>query len=204
MRFFWEKGNPVYVAVATSGASGVEDSFCSPPTTEQRASVRFFGLPETHLSFLRLEEDKAGHPVESQENLDRVRQLLLDERPALVFLPHGHDSNAGHRHVHALLRQVAQESGFPLVAFLNRDPKTIEMRYDVYLEYGQEEAAWKGRLLRFHRSQQQRNLNRRGYGFDERILNMDRQSAKALLAGAPYAEVFELEVFGSPALFRDL
>jgi LmbE family N-acetylglucosaminyl deacetylase len=205
MRLLWEKGHPVHVVVATSGASGVEDSFCSPPTAEakarlredeQRASCRFFGLPASHLAFLRLQEDESGHPVKSPANVDKVRQHLLDKEPALVFLPHGHDSNAGHRRVHAMLRQVAQAVHFPLTAFLNRDPKTIRMRCDVYLEYGKDEAAWKGQLLRFHRSQQQRNLNHRGYGFDERILNMDRQSARALSVGAPYAEVFELELFG--------
>ena len=37
MRFFWDKGQSVHVAVATSGASGVEDSFCSPPTAEAGA-----------------------------------------------------------------------------------------------------------------------------------------------------------------------
>jgi len=38
------------------------------------------------------------------------------------------------------------------------------MRCDAYLEYGEESAEWKGELLRFHRSQHQRNLNQRGHG----------------------------------------
>jgi hypothetical protein len=50
----------------------------------------------------------------------------------------------------------------------------------------------------------QRNLNRRGYGFDERILRMDRQCAKAFSVGAPYAEVFGLELFGARPPLRDL
>lgn len=214
MRFLWENGNPVYVAVATSGASGVEDAFCSPPTAEakasvreqeQRASIRFFGLPESHLIFLRLEEDGAGHPVESQANIDLVRRQLVDKRPAAVFLPHGHDSNEGHRRVYAMLRQAATAVGYPLAAFLNRDPKTIQMRYDVCFAYGKEEASWKGQLLRCHQSQQQRNLNQRGRGFDERILGMDRESAELCAASAPHAEVFEIEFFGVPApVARDL
>jgi LmbE family N-acetylglucosaminyl deacetylase len=206
MRFLRENGNPLYVAVAASGASGVEDTFCSPPTAEvktelreqeQRASCRFFGLPEAHLAFLRLEEDEAGHPLENEANTDRVRQHFLSRRPAVVFLPHGHDTNPGHRRVYAMFRQVAREAGYPLVAFLNRDPKTIRMRCDVYLGFGEEEAAWKGELLRFHRSQHQRNLNQRGHGMDERILRVDRQSAEACSVDAPYAEVFELEFFGA-------
>jgi LmbE family N-acetylglucosaminyl deacetylase len=205
MRFLWENGNPVYVVVATSGASGVEDAFCSPQTAEakarvreqeQRASIRFFGLPESHLAFLRLEEDGAGHPVESQANIDLVRRQLVDKRPAVVFLPHGHDSNEGHRRVYAMLRQAATEVGYPLAAFLNRDPKTIQMRYDACLEYGKEKASWKGQLLRCHQSQQQRNLNQRGRGFDERILRMDQESAELCALSAPYAEVFEIEFFG--------
>ena len=212
MRFLWENGNRLYVAVASSGWSGVEDTFCSPPTVrvkseireqEQRASCRFFGLPAAHLAFLRLEEDEAGHPLENEANTDRVRWHFLSRRPALVFLPHGHDTNLGHQRVYAMFRQVAREAEYPLAAFLNRDPKTIRMRCDVYLGFGEEEAAWKGELLRFHRSQHQRNLNQRGYGMDERILRVDRQSAEACSAGVPYAEVFELEFFGASEL-RDI
>jgi len=98
---------------------------------------------------------------------------------------------------------VALEAGYPLVAFLNRDPKTIQMRCDVYLGFGETAAAWKAELLRFHRSQHQRNLNQRGYGFDERILGVNRHSAEACSLEARYAEVFELEFFGASG-FEDL
>jgi LmbE family N-acetylglucosaminyl deacetylase len=209
MRFFRERGNPLHVAVATSGWSGVEDTFCSPPTPqvkaglreqEQRASCQLFGLSETHLAFLRLQEDGTGQPAENEANLDRAREVVLSTRPRLVFLPHGSDTNLGHQRVYAMLRRVAGEVGYPLAAFLNRDPKTIHMRADVYLGFDEEAAAWKGELLRCHRSQHRRNLNQRGYGFDERILRVNRESAELCSAGAPYAEVFELELFGA----RDL
>ena len=39
-RFLMENGNPLHVAVATPGASGVEDGFCSPPTAEVKAKIR--------------------------------------------------------------------------------------------------------------------------------------------------------------------
>jgi hypothetical protein len=71
------------------------------------------------------------------------------------------------------------------------------------LGYGPEEAAWKGELLRFHRSQHQRNLNHRGHGFDDRILRMDRQSAEACSLDVPYAEAFELEFYGAKG-FSDI
>ena len=205
-RFLLENGNPLDALVVTSGASGVEDSYVSPPTAErksqireqeQRASCRFLGVPETNLMFLRLEEDETGQPADNEVNTDLVRQQLQSRRPAIVFLPHGHDTNLGHQRVYAMFRQVAQEAGFPLVAFLNRDPKTIQMRCDVYMEFEKTAAAWKAELLRFHQSQHQRNLNQRGYGFDERILRQNRRNAELCCVDAPYAEVFELEIFGA-------
>ena len=79
-------------------------------------------------------------------------------------------------------------------ALLFRDPKTGAMRDDVILTFDEATAAWKGALLRCHRSQQQRNLNTRGHGFDERILRVNRASAAGLGIAEPYAEAFELEI----------
>jgi LmbE family N-acetylglucosaminyl deacetylase len=209
MRFFQVNGNPLYVTVATSGVRGVEDSFCSPPTLkakskireqEQMASCQFFGLPATHLTFIRLEEDNTGQLLENKANVLRVKQHLLKKRPAVVLLPHWHDTNLTHQRVYSMFHKVALGAAYPLAAFLNRDPKTIQMRCDMYLGYTEAAAAWKGELLRFHRSQQQRNLNNRGYGMDERILKVDRHSAEACSTGSPYAEIFEIKLFGATAL----
>jgi LmbE family N-acetylglucosaminyl deacetylase len=211
-RFLLENGNPLYVVVATSGASGVEDLFCSPPTAEakaqlreqeQQASCQFLGLAGTNLIFLRLKEDDTGQPAGEEANIKSVRQQLQTRRPTMVFLPHGHDTNLGHQRVYTMFRQVAWEAGFPLVAFFNRDPKTIQMQCDVYHGYDEIMATWKGELLRFHRSQHQRNLNQRGYGFDDRILRMDQNSAEVCFTGTPYAEVFEIELFGANR-FQDI
>ena len=98
MRFFKENGNPIHVAVATSGASGVEDTFCTPPTPETKKAVR--------------------------EKEQRA-------------------------------------------------------------------------------SCRQRNINHRGYGLDERILMVDRNSAESFPADTPYTEVFELELFGT-GRFEDI
>ena len=209
MRFFRDNGNPLDVAIATSGSRGVEDSFCSPSTSEakrkirekeQRASCQFFGLPETHLAFLRLEEDKAGNLLGNEVNIDRLRQYILSKQPAMVFLPHWNDTNLTHKGVFSMFHRVALETGYPLISFLNRDPKTIKMRCDVYLGYENKKAAWKRKLLRFHLSQHQRNFNQRGYGMDERILKVDRQSAEACSLDMPYAEIFELKIFGARKL----
>ncbi|MGD8520422.1 MAG: PIG-L family deacetylase [Desulfobacterales bacterium] len=209
MRFFQQNGNPIQLAVATTGASGVQDSFCAQPTLqlkseirelEQRDSCRFFGLPDSNLTFLRLEEDKDGRLSKNDVNLHRVNAQLKALSPKMVFLPHWNDSNLTHQRVYDIFKKLAREGGYSLVAFLNRDPKTIEMRNDIYTEFDEKEAAWKAKLLRFHRSQQQRNLDQRGYGMDERILRTDRQSARACSLEMPYAEVFELEFFGGENL----
>lgn len=204
MRFFQNNGNPLYVAVAGTGVNGVEDSFCTLPTRkmkmrireqEQRASCRFFGLPDDQLTFLRLEEDENGHVMSSDVNTERIRQFFWSIRPVIVFMPHGNDPNHGHQRTYAMFRQVALAANYPLAIFLNRDPKTIRMRCDVTMGYGGKAAGWKSKLLRFHRSQHQRNLNQRGQGIDERILNIDRHSAACCPANTPYAEIFEVELF---------
>ena len=205
MRFFRDNGNAIYVAVLSSGAGGVEDGFCSPPTRsakgeirerEQGESCKFFGLPEPHLTFLRLEEDHAGAIIQNDANVKRVRDHFLEIRPDVVFLPHGNDTNIGHQRTYSIFRRIALGAGYSITAFLNRDPKTISMRHDVYTVFEEKDAEWKGRLLRFHESQHQRNLNTRNHGFDERILGMNRKIAQENLQMNVYAEAFELEFFG--------
>lgn len=205
LRVFRDNGNPIHVSVLSSGASGVEDSFCSPPTLEtkttvrekeQRRSCRFFGLGDSHLDFLRLSEDQDGHILEDHENCEQIRLCVSRIRPAIVLLPHGNDTNADHRRTCAMFMRVASEAEGSLAVFLNKDPKTIRMRYDLYTAFGPEEAEWKATLLRFHKSQHQRNLNTRGIGFDERILEVNRRIARECLAESEFAEAFECVFFG--------
>lgn len=205
LRMLRDNGNPIHVVVVCASANGVQDEFCSPPTAEVKAAIRgreqedscrFFGLPPSHLTFLRLEEDGDGHVAETEANLERLTQCVLDRRPNLVFLPHGNDTNLGHQRTYAMFRRIASEAGCPIAAFLNRDPKTIDMRHDAYTAFGDEEAEWKAKLLCLHRSQHQRNLSTRGHGFDERILRVDRENAGKYLETDGYAEVFEIEFFG--------
>lgn len=221
LRQLHESGHSIHLAVATSGAGGVDDADCTAPAAgakaalregEQRASCRFFGLPEEKLKFLRLFMDERGHPVVGDVNVGAVRALLAEVRPAAVFLPHGHDTSVGHQRVYALLRAAAplavkslaaadgaEQGGLaslPCMAFLNRDPKTIAMRYDVVTPFGEDLAAWKATLLRCHQTQHLRNLRRRGHGLDERILAVNRDSAVTCGVAEPYAEVFEVEMLG--------
>lgn len=205
MRLLQRNGNRIALAVLASGWSGVEDSFCHAPSPEEKArvreveqleSLRFFGLPPEKAIFLRLAEDETGRLADSRENAAVLRRFLLEQAPDLVFLPHGNDTNLDHRLTWSMSRREAADLDLGATAFLIRDPKTVAMRVDAYASFGEEEAAWKARLLRFHRSQHDRNLNTRQKGFDDRILEVNRQTAAELGIPEPYAEVFELESWG--------
>lgn len=193
LRRFQQTGWRLHVAVLTGGAAGVEGP--EPPAAkaarreaEQRDSARRFGLPDEQLEFLRLAEDDGGELADLPANETALRHLLAQHRPDLLVLPHGHDTNAGHRVTFALTRRVA-----PTVpALLTRDPKTIGLRVDACTPFDDTTAAWKAALLRCHASQQERNLRRRGAGFDERILAVNRATARELNLTEPFAEAFEV------------
>jgi LmbE family N-acetylglucosaminyl deacetylase len=199
LRRFQQTGWRLRVAVLTGGAAGVEGP--EPPATkaarretEQRDSARRFGLTDDQLEFLRLAEDDNGELADLPANETALRQLLAQHQPDLLVLPHGHDTNAGHRVTFALTRRVA-----PTVpALLTRDPKTIGLRVDAYTPFDDATAAWKAALLRCHASQQARNLRRRGTGFDERILAVNRVTARELNLTEPFAEAFEFSPTGLP------
>lgn len=203
LKFLSGNGNPLQVIVACTG-SGVEE-FYRPGLTletktllrerEQRNSARFFGLPEDCLTFLRLKNDDGDQPLDDPENLARLEALILQKAPDIIFMPHGNDTNSGHRAMYSMIRKIAVRSRLPIALLLINDPKTISMCPGLHFSFGEKEAAWKAELLRFHDSQHQRNLNMRGYGFDERILKHNRQIARELSLGEPYAEAFELEVY---------
>ncbi|HTJ97357.1 MAG TPA: PIG-L family deacetylase [Rhodocyclaceae bacterium] len=202
LRFFHRQGAEIYLAVLTDGASGVEDGYKDATDNaakarlreaEQKASCKLFGLPSERVSFLRLPADEKGNPRLDEANHTTIRSYLLKHQPQLVWLPHGNDSNVTHQRTYALFRAVALQEKMQLWAVLNQDAKTIAMRHDLYMPFDARDAEWKASLLRLHDSQQQRNLNTRGHGFDERVLAVNQNSATALGLPATYAEVFELE-----------
>jgi LmbE family N-acetylglucosaminyl deacetylase len=205
LRWLHQQGHVLYLAVATGGAGGVEDGFEGARTpqskaalreAEQRASLRFFGLPEARLRFLRLWEGDDADDTPLREHLRRLR-------PDLVFLPHGDDANRTHRRVYETLRAIVEHEGLSLWACLNQDAKTRAMRHDLVMPFDAEAAAWKAELLRHHGSQQARNLASRGHGFDERVLQLNRDAAGALELDAAYAELFELQRFEAGVLRAD-
>lgn len=205
LRRLHAQGMRLHLAVCTTGASGVEDGYAGAQTDEakgalrereQAASCAFFGLPAAQLEFLRLSSDESGNPRLDAANHATVQDLLLRHQPHCVFLPHGKDSNVTHQRTYALIETVTQEMRYPLWAWLNQDAKTLAMQQDLYTPFDDQAAEWKAELLRFHASQHQRNLNTRGHGFDARVLRINRQSATAVQAALPYAEVFELQRLG--------
>jgi LmbE family N-acetylglucosaminyl deacetylase len=202
MRTFHSNGNEIYLAVITTGVSGVENGYAEKigktdkvaiREDEQKASIQFFGLPLERLTFLRVENDETQHMAESENNFLCIKEVWDKHKPDIVFLPHGNDTNVDHQRTYSMFKKLLKTETKPIVAFLNKDPKTIEMRTDVLTTFGDEDAVWKGELLRFHKSQHERNLRTRNYGFDERILNVNRKDAEELGLSAGYVEIFELE-----------
>lgn len=206
LHFFHRQGHAIHVAVLTSGANGVEDGWNGADDVqskaklreaEQRKSCARFGLPEERLRFLRLwEHSEAQADADDDE---RLRQTILSVNPDCVFLPHGNDSNRTHRRTFNTFDAIAVREGLSVLAFLNLDAKTVAMRKDVMMHFGESEAAWKAELLRLHRSQQERNLSTRGHGFDERVLRINRDAALSGGYEDGYAEVFELRKYGKLA-----
>jgi LmbE family N-acetylglucosaminyl deacetylase len=201
LRRLLEAGSPINVAVLTTGASGVEDAYVKGAGTgakarvreaEQVASCAFFGLPAGRLCFLRLADDDSGHLADDAPNEQALDRLLEAWRPQLVFMPHGNDSNLAHQRTYAMVRRCLEARGSAATLLLNRDPKTIGMREDLYVLFDEREAEWKRELLRHHDSQQSRNLRTRGSGFDARILEVNAKAAAKAGLAASYVEVFEV------------
>lgn len=195
MKFFRDRGSEIQVDVLTGGASGVEDGFAegweartTAREAEQRESCRRFGLPEQNLRFHRFPEDESGHMQAGKANEARVHGILDRVQPDGVILPHGDDSNADHRRTYRYFSSWAK--AWDGTALLVKDPKSLSIRIDLVMPFGEQDAEWKGELLRCHQSQHQRNLRTRGIGFDERILAMNREEGRNV--GARYAEVFEV------------
>ncbi len=204
LRHFSENGTDITLAVLTGGASGVLDSFVTPVTdarkvqvreAEQLAALSFFELPASKATFLRLPVQDDGELRIDDNARAAVARLIGAAAPDIVTLPYGDDTNAGHRRTYAAFRDIAKSAPLPLLAMYQSDPKTVEMRVDAYMPFGERAAQWKREMLRFHRSQHTRNLQQRGSGLDDRILQMNAEIAAQLACDARYAESFQLELF---------
>ena len=218
-RLLKQSGCDIWYTIVSMSPSGVENDYIQGRNIsdfitlqekkseirriEQTQSAKMFELAPDRLAFLDIKEEKG---LDSQENLSRVRDHLESVAPDIVTIPIGKDSNQTHKWVYQVFRKCVKDLIFkfkkPLIALYNEDPKTIEIRKDLFVLFGEEAANWKRGLLRIHDSQQQRNIHSRGMGFDERILRMNHLSWKhlgknlaAVRSSAKYAEVFEIELF---------
>ncbi len=204
LKYFQENGNQILLLVLTGASSGVKDSFLSQPTkerkehvreNEQRKALEFFGFPLANVRFLRLPENKNGDMILDDKCRFTVGQFFQEFAPDMVILPYGEDTNQGHQRTFSLARELAKAASKPILALYNQDPKTIQFRLDVYTAFDETISLWKREMLRFHQSQHTRNLETRGIGFDDRILNINTEIASQIDTYSKYAEGFQIELF---------
>lgn len=203
LKYLHESGLDIYAAVSVTG-SGIDEEYGAGLSVsdrrnlrikEQRDSLRFFGLPEDNFRFLYLNNADDEQLADDASNLEVLTEVVREIRPDLIFSPHGNDTNRAHRAMYTMVSGIAKAADWPIALMLNRDAKTLDMRTDFYLAFDEADAQWKGQLLRFHDSQQQRNLKVRGHGFDERVLNLNRAIARDLKTSQLYAAAYEVRVF---------
>ena len=219
-RILMRLGCDIWTTIVSISPSGVEDEYAQRwqnidsislqkkkieiRRREQTLATERFGLPLDRLTFLGIEENQG---LDSSNSSAKIRDHLLSIAPDIVIMPIGKDPNQTHARVYQVFRECAEDLTLkkekPVVALYNEDPKTFEIRNDLFVLFGEESADWKRALLRVHNSQQQRNIHSRGMGFDERILGMNylsRRHLSAISSAAQYAEVFEIELFYFPSI----
>lgn len=212
LRYLQARGNEIHLAVLSGGSKGVQDSYINPPPSweqkaqlrelEQRNSCDFFGLSPSRIRFLHLPEAADGELAQDSSSQARVRNQISQTAPDILFLPSGNDTNTGHQRTYDMTRKAVRDLGKTLLALYNRDAKTLNFQTDLYTGFNQAQADWKCDLLRFHDTQQARNIRTRGHGFDDRILNFNRQLAHELGLEDTYAEAFQAELFHTNQLQR--
>lgn len=205
LRSLQQQGNEIHLAVLSGGSKGVQDSYLrSQPGWKQKAQLReqeqlnscgYFGLCPSRIKFLRLPEAADGELAQDSSSEARVRDQINESSSDILFLPFGNDSNIGHQRTYDMTRRAVRDLGKPMLALYNRDAKTLSFRTDLYSGFNETQANWKRSLLRFHDTQQARNVATRGHGFDERILSFNRKLAQELALEDPYAETFQVELF---------
>ncbi len=218
LRLLMQSGCEILLAIISLSPAGVEEEYARMWSggelfslegkkreirrREQIFSAGMFGLTQDKVVFLGLEEDS---PFDSRENRALLATHLKSVAPDMVIMPMGKDPNPTHSWTYQVFRECAKDltahKKKPILALYNEDPKTVEIRKDLYVFFSEESARWKRALLRAHDSQQQRNIRRRGVGFDERILGLNLLRGRDLSASSsavPYAEVFEIEWFDFP------
>jgi LmbE family N-acetylglucosaminyl deacetylase len=220
-RLLLHSGCDLLFAIVCASPSGVEDAYAeshgdrsfAAPIVEQKTAIRKkeqiasagkLGLSEEKVTFLSLDEKELS---DSPSDQTRIGHVLQSTSPDIVIMPSGNDTNKTHAWVCRVFRESArllfERTNRPMVALYSEDPKTTNIKTDLFVLFGEESAQWKSALLRTHDSQQQRNLHVRSTGFDDRILQVNRRryeqfsgSESLRESSFGYAEVFEIERFG--------
>ena len=197
-----QAGHELYAVIAETG-SGIDKVYGAGMTQqdrtqlrnrEQRASLAFFGLPESSYQILALENAPDDQVAYTRQNIQTLEKIVRDIHPDMLFMPHGNDTNRAHRDMYRMMHDIAKRVEWPIALMLNSDVKTVDMRKDYFVAFEKDEASWKAELLRHHDSQHQRNLRDRGYGFDDRVLMLNERTARGLELAQPYAASFEIEI----------
>ncbi len=221
-RLLKQSGCDIRYGIVTMSPAGVEDVYAervqknnSLTLQEKKIEIRrreqlnaskMLGLSPDKVSFLGLQESKNERSLDTGSNRFEIIKCLEAEIPDIVILPVGRDTNRTHVWVCSVFQAWAKyfmrERNKPIVAMYNEDPKTTQMRDNLFVIFNEQYAKWKGVLLRAHDSQQMRNIKTRRSGFDDRILEINRHGFDRLpyyyrpkLSSVNYAEVFELELF---------
>lgn len=176
---------------------------------EQTESAELAGIVDGEVVFSQAAaEDESGDMLHCLANARILRRLLREQDPDIVLMPFGADTNDGHVALFQLFSELAAplaaERERPLLALYSRDPKTTAIEQQLVVPFDEDAASWKASLLRCHRSQQQRGLELRGYGLDERILKLNSAIQAELRSTLIepwkdeflYAESFQVELFG--------
>jgi LmbE family N-acetylglucosaminyl deacetylase len=159
---------------------------------EQLASLAFFALPAERVNFIDTVCDETGQTIYHPGNKAIIEDSIRKFSPDIILTPHPNDSNSAHRAVTGMLYEIELKKG--TVIMHNHDPKTFTIKPNAFMPFDSAQAQWKAELLRHHKSQHSRNLKTRGYGFDDRLLNVNRDDAKDHNLGCEYAELFEVRV----------
>lgn len=194
----------INLLVLSGGSKGVQDEYDGNGDwhhkawlreQEQRTSVAQFGLATEQIRFLRLPEAADGELSDCEANRLQLFDALSEHSYDIFMLPYGEDSNTAHQRTFAMACDYARLSNRPMLGLFNKDAKTTHFRADLYQGFDAASARWKAGLLRCHDTQQRRNLNLRGHGFDDRVLNFNRQVAEELGLDDPFAEAFQVSYF---------
>lgn len=203
LKMFKARSFPIEVYVLSGGSKGVQDEFLDSNNWELKAkareqeqleSTRSFGLNDEQVHFLRLSEAVDGELEDNLTNKHIFAEAITDDEPSIWCLPYGKDTNTAHQRTYKMAKELAKRFQNSVLFLCNKDAKTIEFTTHFFMEFEEEQAQWKAQLLRCHRSQQARNLNLRGYGFDQRVLVFNKETAQELKIEAPYAEAFYVEL----------